>query len=205
LPDSGLLSQPRLERGSREVTDYFAEHAAEVDRGARDVRDGLRWLAARDLLGLGLEPDGPDGLLPMGELIAQIAEQCVSSAFAVWCHRMVMEYVTAAAEPFPRASVLGRLASVDVLGSTALGSAMAHVVMGSPLTVRFQTDAEGLILSGRITWASNLLTEPEAAITVTAATDDDGRRIVVAVPLDTPGVKVSAYPQLLALQSTRSS
>ena len=145
MPDSGSLSQPRLERGTLRSPTTLPSTLAEVDRGARDVRDGLRWLAARDLLGLGLEPDGPDGLLPTGELIAQIAEQCVSSAFAVWCHRMVMEHVTAAAEPFPRASVLRRLASVDVLGSTALGTAMAHVVMGSPLTVRFQRTPRGSI------------------------------------------------------------
>jgi len=116
-----------------------------------------------------------------------------------------MEYVTAASDPFPRDAVLERLRSVDVLGSTALGTAMAHAVMGSPLTVRFCSDGEDLILDGRITWASNLLTDPGAALTVTAATDERGRRIVVAVPLDTPGVNVPGYPSLLALQATRSS
>jgi len=129
----------------------------------------------------------------------------MSSAFALWCHRMVMEYVSAAGDGFPRAEVLERLRTVDLLGSTALGTAMAHAVMGSPLTVRFASDGDSLVLDGRITWASNLLQDPDAAISVTAAIDADGRRIVVALPLDAPGVSVAAYPSLLALQATRSS
>jgi alkylation response protein AidB-like acyl-CoA dehydrogenase len=205
LPDAALLTQPLSSERASQVREYFAAHAAEVDSGARDIREGLRWLAQRGLLGLGLARDRGDQLAPMGALIAEIAEQCMSSAFALWCHHMVMEYASAANDPFPREAVLERLGSVDLLGSTALGTAMAHAVMGSPLTVRFRQEGDELVLDGRITWASNLLTDPDAALTVTAATDDAGRRIIVALPLDTPGVSVLGYPPLLALQSTRSS
>ena len=205
MPDAGLLIPPLAADRAAEVAEYFAAHAADIDRGTRDIREGLRWLAERELLGLGLARNTEDQLAPMGELIALIAEQCMSSAFALWCHHMVMEYVTIANDPFPRAELLERLHAVDLLGSTALGTAMAHAVMGSPLTVRFRSDGDDLILDGRITWASTLLTEPGAALTVTAATDDNGRRIVVALPLDTPGMSVPGYPSLLALQATHSS
>ena len=70
-----------------DVSAYFAGHAPAIDRGQRDVRLGLRWLAEHDLLGLGLTDARDAQLAPMGGLIAQIAEQCLSSAFALWCQR----------------------------------------------------------------------------------------------------------------------
>ncbi|MBV9577374.1 MAG: acyl-CoA/acyl-ACP dehydrogenase [Chloroflexi bacterium] len=201
-----MAPDPAAQSTAAEVAAYFGQHAPAVDRGERDVRAGLRWLAERRLLDPGLHADDPDQLVPIGTLIAQIAEQCLSSAFALWCHRMVMEYATIAVNPFLREALLESLRAVDVLGSTALGGAMAHVVLGVPLTVQFETTGDDtLVLDGRIAWASNLLTSPGAGITVTGATDHRGRRIVVAIPLDTPGLRVESYPPLLAMQSTRSA
>lgn len=209
MPDLALREDSaRLAGVADEVAAFFAARAPAVDAGELDVRDGLRWLAERGLLGLALDwrsGDGP-GLEPMGDLLSLIAEQCLASAFALWCHRLVVEYVAGALEAaFPRELTLRRLLEADLLGSTALGTAMAHLVTGAPLTVYFQRRGAELVLDGRIAWASNLLTEPAGAITVTAAVGPDGERIVLAVPLDTPGVRVAAYPRLLALQATRSS
>lgn len=191
------------------VAAFFGERAAQVDRDAADVRDGLRWLAGRGLLTLGLGTHAQPtlrGLEPFGEVVAAIAGRCLASAFALWCHRIVLEYVAAADTPaFPRERLLARLERVDLLGSTGLGGAMAHLVTGAPLSVRFQRAGEHVVLDGRIAWASNLLPDPDAAIVVVAAVDDAGQRILVAVPLDTPGVQISPYPTLLGLQASRSS
>ena len=73
------------------------------------------------------------------------------------------------------------------------------------MTVTARQSGGDLILDGRIAWASNLLAAPGAAISVTAAVDEDGRRLVVALPLDAAGVQIAPYPNLLALQATRSS
>lgn len=241
MPEAALLeargSAAASPQDFADLAAFFDARARAVDQDAADVRDGLRWLARRDLLGLGLAahaPHGhtpvagfdgaegtcaachttphdglsptPDGLVPFGEVLAAVAERCMASAFALWCHRMVLEYVAAADAPaFPRDRLLARLLDVDLLGSTALGAAMAHLVTGTPLTVRYRRAGAQVVLDGRITWASNLVPDPGAALTVTAAVDDDGHRILVAVPLDTPGVRISPYPTLLALQASRSS
>jgi alkylation response protein AidB-like acyl-CoA dehydrogenase len=191
------------------VGEYFAERAAGVDAAALDVRDGLRWLGQAGLLALDLNwrtrPDSR-GLEALGGLIALVAEHCLASAFALWCQRMVIEYVGAAVEPdFPGGQFLPRLLTVDLLGSTALGNGMAHLVLGAPLTVRLQHEGDSIIVDGSIEWASNLLVEPDAALTVVAAEDADEQSYVVALPLDAPGVHVAPYPRLLALQATRSA
>jgi alkylation response protein AidB-like acyl-CoA dehydrogenase len=192
------------------VAAYFAERAAGVDAGDLDVRDGLKWLAQHSLLSLDLDwrqrADAP-GLVAVGELISVVAAQCMASAFALWCQRMVIEYVAAAAKPdFPGRQFLQRLHAGELLGSTALGNGMAHLVLGAPLTVRLARADDGVILDGTIAWASNLLVDANAALTVVAAIDvAAGQSYVVAVPLDTPGVEVAPYPRLLALQATRSA
>jgi alkylation response protein AidB-like acyl-CoA dehydrogenase len=188
---------------------FFVERAAGVDAAELDVGDGLRWLARHRLLALDLDwrlRAGSEGLVSIGELISFIAEHCLASAFAAWCQRMVIEYVRTPALPdFPVGQFLPRLLTADLLGSTALGNGMAHLVLGSPLTVRLEHAADTIILDGSIEWASNLLTDPGSALTVVAADDTEGQSYVVALPLDTPGVSVAAYPRLLALQATRSS
>ncbi len=188
---------------------FFAERAVGVDAAELDVRDGLRWLARRGLLGLDLDwrqHADSRGLAGIGALISAIAEQCLASAFALWCQRMVIEYVGSAVQPeFPAGEFLPRLVAGDVLGSTALGNGMAHLVLGSPLTVRLEHGTDAVTLDGAIEWASNLLTAPHAALTVVAAEDADGQSYVVALPLDAPGVAVAPHPRLLALQATRSS
>jgi alkylation response protein AidB-like acyl-CoA dehydrogenase len=188
---------------------FFAERAAGVDAAQLDVRDGLRWLGQRGLLALDLDwrqRAGSQGLVSIGDLIADVAEHCLASAFAVWCQRMVIEYVGTAVQPdFPVGEFLPRLLTAHLLGSTALGNGMAHMVLGSPLTVRLEHEADTVILDGSIEWASNLVTEPDAALTVVAAMDGDGQSYVVALPLDAPGVAVAPYPRLMALQATRSS
>lgn len=196
-----------LDAGS--IRAFFAERAAAVDRAELDVRDGLRWLARHGLLDLNVgwrARADAEGLSGIGQLISLVAEECLASAFALWSQRMVIEYVGAATQAdFPREQLLSRLLEVDLLGSTALGNGMAHLVIGVPLALRLERDGGELVLNGSVAWASNLLQEPDATLMVVAAEDHGGGRWVVGVPLDARGVKLAEYPRLLALQATRST
>ena len=60
----------------------------------------------------------------------------------------------------------------------------------------------GYEVSGPIRWASNLY--PDSTL-VTAVRTDAGERLVVALPLNTPGVVVGDHFDLLAMGSTASS
>lgn len=62
--------------------------------------------------------------------------------------------------------------------------------------------AGGYRVSGPIRWASNLY--PDSTM-VTAVRTEAGERLIVAVPLDTPGVILGEHFDLLALGSTASS
>jgi alkylation response protein AidB-like acyl-CoA dehydrogenase len=197
MPPESLL----LPDGVRdEVADFFEARAAAVDAGRATTREGLAFLhngVLRD------SEDGHDSLLLSAQAIATVARSDMSTAFVLWCHRMVCLYLGRSTPESPlRAQILTRVLRAELLGSTALAAGMAHFVCGSPLTVTARRDSGGFVLQGRTHWASNLC--PLGFIQVTVAATEDVP-IVVALPSGQPGLEVDPYPRLLALQSTQSA
>ncbi|MBI3970928.1 MAG: acyl-CoA/acyl-ACP dehydrogenase [Chloroflexi bacterium] len=197
-----LLLEPELRD---HVVGFFEPRAAAVDRGDAGIRESLEFLHDR-VLHQATNGDQPNAdLVHIAQVIATVAWSDMSSAFTLWCHRMVLEYLAQAPAGSPlRTEVLPRIASVEVLGSTALAGAMAYYLGQAPLPITAQRDGDGLTLNGRVNWASNLFV-PDFLMVTAAARTGDGRPVVVALPGGADGVCVDPYPQLLALQATGSS
>ena len=187
------------------VAAFLGPRAEAVDAGRADIREGLAFLQGtllEDAAGI----QGPNtNLVRVAETIATAAASDMSTAFALWCQRMVLEYLAhAPADSSLRQRALPRMRATELLGSTALAAAMAHHVSGVPLAVTWRREHGHIVLDGRISWASNL--HPGGFVMVTAAAHaDDGRAIFVAVPGDAPGLEIAPYPRLMALQATYSS
>jgi alkylation response protein AidB-like acyl-CoA dehydrogenase len=196
----------RPDAGARERILAFLEPRAQaVDQGQASVQEGLTFLQ-RNLLERAAGAEGPNADLEcVAETISCAASADMSTAFSLWCQRMVAEYLAQApAGSALRTHLLPRVLRAEVLGATALAAAMAHHVGGAPLSVTWRRDGEWIVLDGRVSWASNL--HPDGFVMVTAAAHaDDGREILVAIPGETPGLEVAPYPHLLALQATWSS
>lgn len=198
-----------LERARRDqVYGFFEDRAAAVDGSTADIREGIAFLGDHVLAQAADDVDAtvPNGdLVRIAETIATVAWCDMSSAFSLWCHRMVQEYLSWAPPASPaRVEALPRLVRTEHLGSTALASAMAHYLSGTPLPITARREGRDLILSGRVHWASNLF-PPDFTMVVAATDGDDGRPIIVVVPGGEPGLRVDPYPRLLALQATGSS
>lgn len=150
--------------------------------------------------------EGPNAnLARVAETIATVAWSDMASAFSLWCHRMVLEYLwQAEPDSFVRRSVFPRVLNNEVLGSTGLAAAMAHYVGGAPLTITWRREDGHIMLEGRVSWASNLF-PPDFVLVTAAANADDGGEILLVAPSSTEGVDVQPHPQLLALQATGSS
>lgn len=142
---------------------------------------------------------------PLRQVAAAIAAAAwadMSTAFSLWGHRMVMEYLATAPPGAPaRERWLPELQSLARVGSTALAPALRRLLLGTALPVTARREGDRVRLRGRLPWASNLF---EARfLMVTAAVDEEtGRCLIVAVPGDLPGVRVEACGELLALQAT---
>src|SRR5919109_2549573 len=89
-----LFLEPSLQA---QVHAFFEPRAAAVDAGQAAIREGLAFLSRQVL------PPPPAGERPNGDLrrvagtIATLAWSDMSTAFSLWCHRMVLEYVGQAA------------------------------------------------------------------------------------------------------------
>jgi alkylation response protein AidB-like acyl-CoA dehydrogenase len=200
-----LLAQAEREQ----IYAFFEPRAQAVDAGQAGVQEGIDFLHRRHF-GAWEGWDEPaaspnDDLVQVAETIATVAWSDMSSAFSLWCHRMVLDYLACAAPgSWARCELLPLLLRVERLGSTALASAMAHHVAGTPLPISARRDGNRLRLSGRIFWASNLFV-PDFVVITAAAGPDDARPLIVALRGDAPGLRVEPNPTLLALQATGSS
>jgi alkylation response protein AidB-like acyl-CoA dehydrogenase len=194
-------SAPSLHPLSERLREEIAANAELLDRGERDTRPVLSALAGEGLLDLGAPHNHSGGLEAMAAVVSTLAERCMSSAFTTWAHRMTIEYL--AASPTPYASrVLPRLRSGRTCGITGMASSFRDLAGCGALELTAVADGDGYLLNGPIRWASNLFPD---AVLVTGARTADGDRIIVVLPLSTPGIEVGKSFPLLALGSTSSS
>lgn len=186
-----------------QICAFFEPRASAVDAGEADIREGLAFVQTELLPAAGGEPNAD--LARVAGVIATIAWSDMSSAFSLWCQRMVLSYLAwSPAGSWLRTAGLPQVQSVTRVGSTALAAAVAHYLGGPPPPLTARVEGETLVLNGRINWASNLFLPDFVMVTAAVSVDDD-RRYIVAVPGDTPGLTVNPYPRLLALQATSSS
>ncbi len=189
------------------IRSFVGPRAPEVDACRCTLREGLAHLASLGAVDLGvLHRDTPAAFERMCEVTATVALDDMSQAFALWAHRMAIEYLHHADSGCGlRAEALPRLLSGELIGSTSFATATANFLAGAPMPLTFRRRADGaLVVSGRIPWASNLA-PPFVSIAAAANIADADDRVVFAYTQDTPGLVLPEYPQLLALQATAST
>jgi alkylation response protein AidB-like acyl-CoA dehydrogenase len=202
LLDRPLHDEPAL---LERLEGFLAPRAAAVDANEAALRDGLDFLGELGLSSLGVYGRPDSGTLErMCEVTAAVAHHDMSQAFALWSHRMGVEYLEQARTESIRDELLPRVRTAEVIGSTSFASAAWHYLSGAPLPVQFRRDGDSLIANGRIAWASNVQA-PFVSVAAAVNEDDPDDRVVFAYTEATPGFRTSPYPDLLALQSTNST
>ncbi|MDA1240375.1 MAG: acyl-CoA dehydrogenase [Chloroflexi bacterium] len=203
-PGPRLLADLALHEAIRA---YVGPRAPEVDACRCTLREGLAHLATLGAVERGvLRRDPPADFERMCEVTATVALDDMSQAFSLWAHRMAIEYLHQSDDACHlRGSYLPRLLTGEVLGSTSFASATANYLAGTPLPLTFTRRPDGgLVVNGRIAWASNL-EAPFLSVAAAANADDPQDRVVFAYSESTPGLKLTNYPELLALQATAST
>lgn len=203
MPAPAILADSEL----REAIRAFAEpRARDIDECRASVRDGFRLVSELALADCGVYGCAEGELERMAEAIGTFAQYDMSQAFALWCHRMCIEYLHQSDAGSPlRHDVLPRLLRGEIAGSTAFAAAMANYLGGAPLPLTFTRDDDGgIVVNGRIAWASNIAA-PFVSVTAAASAEDPTQRIVFSFSDANAGVLPGGYPEILALQSTSST
>ncbi|GAA4781224.1 acyl-CoA dehydrogenase family protein [Actinomycetospora chlora] len=186
----------------RALLDRVAERAPALDRGDDDVRPALRELGAAGLLDLGTGPDRAGELPAVVTLVEELAARCLATAFAVWAHRMVIDYYAHAGLGGVDVEALVR---AERCGSTGLAPALRELAGFDVVPLEARRDGAGLRVSGPVSWASNLVPGTLLAVPVRLPDEGERARAVVVVDVDDPGVTVHPFPRLLAMNATASS
>lgn len=186
------------------IATWVASTASLVDANESSATHVLSHLA-----GLGLLDRDVDAVVAgtsrdvtaSAELIAEVAGECVSQAFSLWAHRMVLEYVARGRRSTRSEALLADLRAGRRVGSTAMAAGLKSLAGISSLEISAERTPEGWSLSGRIPWASNLV---EGGVFVLPAQTAEGTTLVAWADTDAPGVTIRPATGLLALDATAS-
>ena len=179
-----------------------AADAAQVDATEVDLRPRLR-----EVLTSGGLHRGAAGVAAQAEVLAQLAEECMSTAFSFWGHRMALEYLDRFGGP-TQAEQLAALVDGSRPGVSAMAASFrrqaqqAAGAQPTPLGVTARREGEELVLDGFLPYATNLHTD--AVLVLGVELPETGGAAILALDLDTPGIEVRPATDLLALGSTRS-
>lgn len=203
---SGHAEPVGLTDGLTEVVAAVAQRVRDVDTSRADPRATLGLLAERGLLDLGVAEllhggDEAERVRAMGGVLDDLAYECLTSAFVTWAHRMTIDYLARGRRTPGNDAALAGLRRAELIGVTAMATGMKALAGMEPLAVTGRVADGRLLVSGRIPWASNLV--PGAVIVLPVAVDD-GRRLVVRITRDDPGVQIRPATGLLALDATAS-
>ncbi|WP_170228463.1 acyl-CoA dehydrogenase family protein [Nesterenkonia populi] len=206
------MAQPALEQPlaavevPAEALASAKENALAVDQGEAFAREIFPALGRAGQLDLGAPANTGGRLLDQAAVVEALAERSLASGFALWGHRMGIEYLAAADTEWAR-SVLPRLRTGSVPGVSGMASAFKTFAGAGTLDLSLVREGDDLVISGRLPWASNLY---EDALVVSAAWDktegsEDAVPTIVAFWLSSDGVEVGKDLDLLALQGTAST
>ena len=186
------------------LLEHITACAPHVDAGAISPRDALPDLAAAGLVDLGAPQNHGGALVDQLDVLHTLAGRCFATAFTLWAHRMVIEFLTVTGGAYAQ-RILPSLRNGSVPGVSAMAPGFKNIVGAGDLSLTVSRDTNGeLRLSGRLAWASNLY--PDAQV-ISAAYGPDGthQRVIVAFALNSPGISVGQELNLLALRATGST
>ncbi|MBP1326748.1 alkylation response protein AidB-like acyl-CoA dehydrogenase [Leucobacter exalbidus] len=206
---------PAEEELVRAAAALAAQAAAETDRDGLQGETALERLGALGALRLGLDrdaaaaaaADGGSDLSAYLRLLESVAGECMSSAFSLWAHRMVIEYLRAAGG-FD--ALLDELLAGRRAGSIAMATAMQEISGVGAVPTLAVREGDGYRVTGRIAWASNIAPGSVVVFPARVASSlddatDSGERVILVTTIGSEGLSTREVQDLLALGATRSA
>jgi alkylation response protein AidB-like acyl-CoA dehydrogenase len=201
---AGAATKSLLERVRDITARDLRARAPEIDRKGEYPLDLLRRLGAAGAFaqhhsGFG-ETQSVDVSAAIGAM-SVIAEECLSTAFCVWCQDAFGWYLENADNKGLRKVLQSGAASGEILGGTGLSNPIKALSGIEPLRLRGRRVAGGYRVDGVLPWVSNI--EPLHYFGVCFALDDDDRRVIMALARSgDEGVSTRRTTRFIALDGT---
>ena len=137
------------------------------------------------------------------EAMAIAGEECLSTAFLMWCQNACGWYLEHSENDALRQRLLPRVASGEILGGTALSNPMKFFAGLEPLQLKAQVVPGGVRVRGQLPWVSNL--GPGHVFgAIFQIQSAPSREIMALVPCDAEGLHLMQRAHFVALEGTRT-
>jgi len=149
------------------------------------------------------QPSGACDMPAAIEAMAVAGEECLSTAFMMWCQDACGWYLESSENQELRRSILPRIAEGEALGGTALSNPMKFYSGIEPLKLKAREVPGGFRVQGQLPWVSNL--GPEHCFGAIFQVDGKpGREVMALVPCNAEGLRIVQSAHFVALEGTRT-
>jgi len=142
------------------------------------------------------------GLANIIEVMSRVAEECLSTAFAVWCQTACARYLQLSSNTALQAEWLPALASGRQLGGTGLSNTFKSCSEIERFLLSAKRVEGGYEINGNLPWVSNL--GPDHVFVTGCPVEGDGRLVFFLVRCDQPGFRLQDGAHFTALEGTRT-
>lgn len=176
--------------------DLKAEYPEEFLRALGKL-GGFRGAVAPEFGGNGL------GMRHVVQVMEEVAKECLSSAFLVWCQTACARYIQMSNNEWLKKQFLPRIASGELLAGTGLSNTVKSCDTIEDFRLSAKRVDAGYIINGVLPWVSNL--GPTHVFTTGCpVAGEDGKLVFVLVDCTQAGFKLVDCAHFVALDGTRT-
>ncbi len=155
----------------------------------------FEWFASQDFGGQGWS----DADIFRGYL--ELSAACLTTVFVITQRTGACRRIEAAQSEAARVRYLPGLISGELFATVAISHLTTSRRHLDQPVLRAEETPDGILLDGFSPWVTGAA---QADVVVTGATLEDGRQLLVALPMDTPGVSVSPAARLVGLSGSQT-
>ena len=150
----------------------------------------------------------PGGALDLDTTIAAMAragQECLSTAFCMWCQSALGWYIFNSDNTALQADLGAKVATGEILGGTGLSNPMKTLFGIETMKLKATRVEGGYTLRGTLPWVSNI--SPDAWFAVVSEIPEGpraGERVMMVIHGSGAGVKLVANDHFVALEGTRT-
>jgi alkylation response protein AidB-like acyl-CoA dehydrogenase len=202
--EKAAVAKPLAEKVRDIAVRELRARAPEIDSKGEYPLDLLRRLGDAGAFAQHHSGFGEGQAVDLGAAIGAmsiVAEECLATAFCVWCQDAFGWYVENADSDSLRAALQSGAASGAILGGTGLSNPMKALSGIEPLRLRGRRVAGGYCIDGVLPWVSNL--EAGHYFGICFAIDDDASHLIMAIArVGDEGISSRQATRFIALDGT---
>jgi len=143
------------------------------------------------------------GMKHVVQVMEEVARECLSSAFLVWCQTACARYIQMSGNAWVKKHYLPRIASGEQLAGTGLSNTVKSCDTIEDFRLAARRVEGGYVINGVLPWVSNLGADHVFATGCPVA-GEDGKLVFVLVDCAQPGFKLVDCAHFIGLDGTRT-